>query len=356
MQLNVGTDIAYMTVIDGMFLARAIENGLQEIEAEDWITGSHVAPEPEVGQRIARARYAAVNQSETLIEFDRALAHLTRRGESVNARVAGADPGAVEAALAEIKRNVPEANPDDKGEAEFSFWWATDHGPRRVSRSLAVPTFERIVENYGSDTARRLEQLTKLDDPGSSGQLILWHGDPGAGKTYAIRALAWEWRRWCDFHCVTDPDALFGANSSGYLTTMVTGRARDRAGLSGEDRWRCLVLEDTGELMASDAKQRTGQALSRLLNVVDGLLGQGFNLLVLVTTNEPISKLHPAVTRAGRCLAEIEFAPLSTDEANGWLERSGSTARVTHRTSLADLYALRAGQTVDGATGFGFAA
>lgn len=43
---------------------------------------------------------------------------------------------------------------------------------------------------------------------------------------------------------------------------------------------------------------------------MDGLIGQGFNLLVLVTTNEPVGKLHPAVVRQGRCLAEIEFGPL----------------------------------------------
>ena len=48
-----------------------------------------------------------------------------------------------------------------------------------------------------------------------------------------------------------------------------------------------------------DAKERTGQALSRFLNVVDGLIGQGLRLLVLVTSNEELGKLHPAVSRPG---------------------------------------------------------
>ena len=35
------------------------------------------------------------------------------------------------------------------------------------------------------------------------------------------------------------------------------------------------MLEDTGELLDPDAKTVIGQGLSRFLNVVDGLIGQG---------------------------------------------------------------------------------
>ena len=42
-----------------------------------------------------------------------------------------------------------------------------------------------------------------------------------------------------------------------------------------------------------------GQGLSRLLNVSDGLLGEGLRAVVLVTTNEPLRRLHPAVVRPG---------------------------------------------------------
>jgi hypothetical protein len=63
--------------------------------------------------------------------------------------------------------------------------------------------------------------------------------------------------------------------------------------------WRLLLLEDCDELIRSGAKEATGQALSRLLNLTDGLLGQGRNVLVAITTNEDIARLHPAVTRPG---------------------------------------------------------
>jgi hypothetical protein len=112
----------------------------------------------------------------------------------------------------------------------------------------------------------------------------------------------------------------------------------------GSKAWRLLILEDTGELLTPDAKSIIGQGLSRFLNVVDGLIGQGLRILVLVTTNEPIKALHPAVARPGRCAANIEFKPLTAEESNGWLERHGVTDRVERATLLGDLYALQAGQ------------
>ena len=121
------------------------------------------------------------------------------------------------------------------------------------------------------------------------------------------------------------------------------------AGPPGEEEgrsktWRLLVLEDTGELLTPDAKTIIGQGLSRFLNVVDGLIGQGLRILVLVTTNEPIKALHPAVARPGRCAANIEFGRLSAEEADEWLEGHGSAVRAGQPTLLANLYAAIAGR------------
>ena len=107
--------------------------------------------------------------------------------------------------------------------------------------------------------------------------------------------------------------------------------------------WRLLVLEDTGELLTPDAKTVIGQGLSRFLNVVDGLIGQGLRVLVLVTTNEEIRKLHPAVARPGRCAANISFTPLSREEASAWLSERGTDASVSDATTIASLYALADG-------------
>jgi len=124
----------------------------------------------------------------------------------------------------------------------------------------------------------------------------------------------------------------------------------------GEDdveRWRLLILEDTGELLAADAKERTGQGLSRLLNTVDGLIGQGLRVLVLVTTNEPLRRLHTAVARPGRCAMQLEFLPFTAAEGQRWLERHGAEGRGRGGT-LASLYARAAGAEPADAPRVGF--
>ena len=56
--------------------------------------------------------------------------------------------------------------------------------------------------------------------PAHGGQLVLWHGTPGTGKTFALRALAWEWREWCQVHYIVDPDSFFGQHAD-YLMNVL---------------------------------------------------------------------------------------------------------------------------------------
>src|SRR5580693_325056 len=90
----------------------------------------------------------------------------------------------------------------------------------------------------------------------------------------------------------------------------------------------------------SPAGGRPGPA--RLLNLTDGMLGQGRQVLVAVTTNEDLRQLHPAVVRPGRCLAHIEIGPLAPAEASTLLGRP-----VAMPLTLAELFALRNGLLVD---------
>jgi hypothetical protein len=113
-----------------------------------------------------------------------------------------------------------------------------------------------------------------------------------------------------------------------------------------EPRWRLLILEDTGELLAADARIQAGQGLSRFLNVVDGLIGQGLRILVLVTTNEELGALHPAIARPGRCAANVLFRRIPVEQANAWLRERDNETTVDEPTTLAALYAIAEGWDV----------
>jgi len=104
-------------------------------------------------------------------------------------------------------------------------------------------------------------------------------------------------------------------------------------------RWNLLVVEDADELLRADARSASGQALSRLLNLADGFIGQGLDVLILLSTNERLGGLHPAVSRPGRCLSEIQFPRFSQQEAASWLGRELPTDVAD--ASLAELVRAR---------------
>lgn len=236
--------------------------------------------------------------------------------------------------LAELLKRAPEIPPVEDNDVDFNFWMK---GPRgglnQVERRMPAPTWDEIAHNYPmatSDAVDRLMRMTQAPDMG--GKLLLLYGPPGTGKTHTIRALAREWREWCSVHYVVDPESLF--TDATYLMQGLMDTDED------DDRWRLLILEDTDEFLVADAKDRTGQALSRLLNIADGILGQGMKVLILITTNEETGNLHPAIKREGRCLANISFDLFEPSAARVWLGQNGFEGKtpIVDKQTLAQLF------------------
>lgn len=231
---------------------------------------------------------------------------------------------------------------------QLTFWGMMGGDYESFSRKVVLFDWDEQVQiNYPPSVLTQLNTLRDLHSPIEGGKIILCHGKPGTGKTSFLRTLARHWTTWCHTSYITDPENFLG--SAGAMLKVITWDYQSYidATVKPEDAYHLLIIEDADELISEDAKRQTGQSLSRLLNIGDGLLGHSTNLLICITTNVQMDVLNKAVTRSGRCLANIYFDEFTYDESVVWLKTRHPELtpdqiglKRGNRYNLADLYEM----------------
>lgn len=228
-----------------------------------------------------------------------------------------------------------------KEDGDVRFWVTWHNGMSGVSVSninVPCPEWEAIQGNYAAKTRSSVYQLIqKAVAEEYAGRLIIWHGSPGTGKTYMIRTMARMLRDTHRFVFVSDVNSFLDIPTYYYEVVSRTNKPV------------VFVLEDAADGLLKDARIHQGSRIARLLNLSDGIITQGRKDLFLVTFNEDINELDPAIVRPGRCLNITAFDRFPVEEAQQWLRDQGYEDKVNELTeptySLAELYAMINGET-----------
>jgi hypothetical protein len=344
--LNVDDSDSYRDVVDGLGLAAFVAGEQPYASTKDLVNVRDDATLLPAGAQVLRETEYETERSRLAAgEGWTVVAVHWPRTKTATVRVTAVTAELSAEILAQAIDGMTEPPPPAEEAVSLGFWYVSSHGPQRNPRPITAQPWTEIRGNYARSAAGKFDRLAAVDRDSVRGRLVLLYGPPGTGKTTALRALAREWRTWCQVDCVLDPEVLF--SSPAYLMEVALSTAGGDCSCPDKkhEKWRLLLLEDCDELIRGEAKMHTGQALSRLLNLTDGLLGQGRKVLVAITTNEDLARLHPAVVRPGRCLARIEVPALPFGEAEAWL--GTSVGIPADGATLAELYALRDGLGVD---------
>jgi hypothetical protein len=221
--------------------------------------------------------------------------------------------------------------PDDS--VRVTFTYGDDSQAVSYQRVLTAPSWQEIRGNYAPAAAARLEKLIATGPAGQRGKVGVLHGVPGSGKTTFLRSLFREWKDKTVVTVILDPDVFFA--DARYARDVI---------LEESGRCHLLVFEDA-ETHITTRENGKNAGLGQLLNLGDGLVGQGLDLQLLFTTNALRNELDPAVVRPGRCFLNAEIPAFSAQDAAVWLKEHASTAVPDGELTLAQMYELLAGET-----------
>lgn len=154
------------------------------------------------------------------------------------------------------------------------------------------------LDNYNDDLP--YDKMLKFCEGDSSG-LMLFSGLCGTGKTTIIKKLIHDCTN--QFILLT-ADTLMNIDSTAFMTFLIKKGSK-----------AVLVLEDCDVLLKSrDLGGNT--AISSLLNLSDGILGDALNLKFICTYNTDESNIDKALLRKGRLKLKYIFNKLTADKVH----------------------------------------
>jgi len=194
---------------------------------------------------------------------------------------------------------------------------------------------------------------------------IVFNGPPGTGKSFYIRKLIKDYylkyealRHDNDYDDGSDEDLDFydrmilrhGRGVVGKLFVYIptnlahlfsdptfTSMLQDKA--SDYPKGLVIILEDAEKLLESRDSMGSGDGVSALLNMSDGILNDIISTQFIFTYNTETEHIDKAILRPGRLMAKKTFNKLPKYKANILAEKINIDKRFYSDTSLATVFA-----------------
>jgi len=213
----------------------------------------------------------------------------------------------------------------------------TDNGTWSLQGHGVADNFEikDLDVNYGYGFSKFHDDLMERFNSETKG-LVLFHGEPGTGKTFYIRHLL---RKMASNNKVV---IYMPPNMVDFLVdpAFITFLQKELSNWADEGFFCVLLIEDAEPLLAKREEGVRIQGVTNLLNMSDGLLNDMLNVQIICTFNVDLKKLDSALLRPGRLIARKEFKPLSELDANLLASRLGIKHHFTAPATLSEVYAM----------------
>jgi len=164
--------------------------------------------------------------------------------------------------------------------------------------------------------------VRKLNEKNGKG-IILLHGEPGTGKTTYIRNLT----------RLLHKEVIFVPNNM--VDTLATP---EFIPFMMKYPNSVLIIEDAEKVVRNRNGNGNETAVSNLLNLSDGILGDCLKTQILATFNTERQLIDSALLRKGRLIAEYKFENLSVDKSNKLLKSLKINYKTKDPMPLSDIY------------------
>jgi hypothetical protein len=188
---------------------------------------------------------------------------------------------------------------------------------------LNIPDID-IELNYGTEFVKVHETIVKRLNKKNDKGIILFHGDPGTGKTSYIKGLT---KLIEDKEILFIPPSMAESLSEPSIIPFLM-----------EHKNSILIIEDAEKVISDRELNGSSAGVSNILNLTDGILGDCLNIQIVATFNMKREKIDSALLRKGRLIAEHKFGPLSVENANKLLKHLGKKNTVDKPIPLSDIY------------------